>query len=188
MKSKMTKNSQRLTASFRDPSGFLFRRDAVLYRQVNQHYASDYDLLMGSGLYENLTKAGLLIPHDEVAETPLEPGIAYKVIQPALVKFVSYPYEWSFGLLKEAALATLSIQKRALKRGMSLKDASAYNIQFVDGKTALIDTLSFEAHEEGKPWDAYRQVAAVSEEAGVAFSEHNRPPDGQRHRSSIGAG
>ena len=112
---------------------------------------------MGSGLYENLTKAGLLILHNEVNETPLEPSIAYKVIQPALVTFVSYPYEWSFGLLKEAALATLSIQKRALKRGMTLKDASAYNIQFVDGKAALIDTLSFEVYEEGKPWDAYRQ-------------------------------
>jgi len=154
---KMTKNSQRLASSFRDPSGFLFREDGVLYRQVNQSYAADYDLLMESGLYENLTKSGLLIPHSEVEQTPLEPGIAYKVIEPALVTFVSYPYEWSFGLLKEATLATLSIQKRALKRGMTLKDASAYNIQFVDGKAALIDTLSFEAYEEGKPWDAYRQ-------------------------------
>jgi hypothetical protein len=153
----MTKNSQRLAASFRDPSGFLFRRDGVLFRQVNQQYTLDYDLLMDSGLYENLTKVGVLIPHEEVDVDPLEPGIAYKVIQPALVEFVSYPYEWSFGLLKEAALATLSIQKRALKRGMTLKDASAYNIQFVNGKAALIDTLSFEAYEEGKPWDAYRQ-------------------------------
>lgn len=153
----MTKNSQRLAASFRDPSGFLFRRDGVLYRQVNQQYAADYDLLMDSGLYENLTKAGLLIRHAEVDEIPLEPGSAYKIIQPVQVTFVSYPYEWSFGLLKEAALATLSIQKRALKRGMTLKDASAYNIQFVNGKAALIDTLSFEAYEEGKPWDAYRQ-------------------------------
>ncbi len=153
----MTKNSQRLAASFRDPSGFLFNHAGVLYRQVNRQYAADYDLLMSSGLYENLTKAGLLISHEEVDVTPLEPGIAYKVIAPVLVKLVSYPYEWSFGLLKEAALATLSIQKRALKRGMSLKDASAYNIQFVNGKAALIDTLSFEAYEEGKPWDAYRQ-------------------------------
>ena len=153
----MTKNSQRLSSSFRDPSGFLFHQDGVLYRQVNQSYAANYDLLMESGLYENLKKSGFLIPHSEVEQNPFEPGIAYKVIEPALVTFVSYPYEWSFGLLKEAALATLSIQKRALKRGMILKDASAYNIQFVDGKAALIDTLSFEAYEEGKPWDAYKQ-------------------------------
>jgi hypothetical protein len=59
--------------------------------------------------------------------------------------------------LKDAALATLSIQKRALKLGMSLKDASAYNIQFVRGKATLIDTLSFEAYKEGQPWVAYRQ-------------------------------
>ena len=71
--------------------------------------------------------------------------------------FISYPYEWSFGQLKDAALATLSIQKRALKAGMSLKDASAYNIQFVRGKATLIDTLSFEIYKEGQPWVAYRQ-------------------------------
>jgi hypothetical protein len=61
------------------------------------------------------------------------------------------------GQLKDAALATLSIQKRALKFGMSLKDASAYNVQFYKGKAALIDTLSFETYQEGEPWVAYRQ-------------------------------
>jgi hypothetical protein len=59
--------------------------------------------------------------------------------------------------LKAAALATLGIQKRALALGMSLKDCSAYNIQFVRGKPVLIDTLSFEMYQEGLPWVAYRQ-------------------------------
>jgi hypothetical protein len=112
---------------------------------------------MESGLYEKLVKAGLLIPHAEVDQAPAEPDLAHKVIRPERVPFISYPYEWSFGQLKDAALATLSIQKRALKMGMSLKDASAYNIQFVRGKAALIDTLSFEVYKEGGPWVAYRQ-------------------------------
>ena len=81
---------------------------------------------------------------------------AYQIIQPQLVEFISYPYEWCFGQLKDAALLTLKIQKIALEYGMSLKDASAYNIQFVEGKPMLIDHLSFEKHEE-KPWVAYRQ-------------------------------
>jgi hypothetical protein len=120
---------------------------------------------MESGLYERLVKAGLLIQHVEVEQEPApertsalrESEAAHKVIQPNRVPFISYPYEWSFGQLKDAALATLSIQKRALKAGMSLKDASAYNIQFVRGKPALIDTLSFEMYTEGQPWVAYRQ-------------------------------
>jgi ribosomal protein L11 methylase PrmA len=144
-------------ASFRDPSGFIFRRDGKLLRQVNQHYAADYSLLMSSGLYAKLVKAGLMIPHAEVADPPAEPSLAYKVIQPELLSFISFPYEWSFSQLKDAALATLSIQKRALKAGLSLKDASAYNIQLVRGKPALIDTLSFERYREGEPWVAYRQ-------------------------------
>lgn len=144
-------------ASFRDPSGFVFFHHGQVYRQVNQAYAGGYARLMDSGLYEKLTRAGLLIPHTESDLPAPQPEIAFKVIQPQRVPFVSYPYEWPFGLLKAAALATLSIQKRALKLGMSLKDASAYNIQLVNGKPALIDTLSFEQYPENQPWVAYRQ-------------------------------
>ncbi|HXD11021.1 MAG TPA: class I SAM-dependent methyltransferase [Anaerolineales bacterium] len=156
MTNQKTNNGQ-LSASFRDPSGFLFSRGGILYRQVNRAYQKEYARLMESGLYEKLVKAGLLIPHVEVDQPPAVEVDALKVIQPDRVPFISYPYEWSFGQLKSAALATLSIQKRALKMGMSLKDASAYNIQFVRGKAALIDTLSFEIYEEGEPWVAYRQ-------------------------------
>jgi SAM-dependent methyltransferase len=146
-----------LGASFRDPSGFLFTRAGVLYRQVNQIYADDYTRLMESGLYEKLVKAGLLIPHAESDTQPADEKHSFKILWPERVPFISYPYEWSFGQLKDAALATLSIQKRALKLGMSLKDASAYNIQFHRGKPVLIDTLSFETYQEGEPWVAYRQ-------------------------------
>ena len=151
------KNNTRLPSSFRDPNGFIFKQGGVLYRQVNQSYASEYSMLMESGLYDKLTKNGMLIPHEEVDVTPAEPAQAFKVIQPQYIPFISYPYEWSFGLLKEAALKTLSIQKRALKAGMTLKDASAYNIQFINSKAALIDSLSFDIYHEGEPWVAYRQ-------------------------------
>lgn len=150
-------NSGQHPASFRDPSGFLFSRDKVLYRQVNRRYEQEYARLMESGLYDRLVKARLLIPHVEVNQVPAESDLAHKIIQPECVPFISYPYEWSFGQLKDAALATLSIQRRALKAGMSLKDASAYNIQSVRGKATLIDTLSFEIYQEGQPWVAYRQ-------------------------------
>ncbi len=148
--------SQALASSFRDPSGFLFHRDGILYRQVNLAYKGHYDLLIQSGLYQSLVLEGLLIRHETVEGDPLPEG-AYKLLRPEPVGFISYPYEWSFSQLKDAALATLRIQKRALDFGMSLKDASAYNIQFHKGKPALIDTLSFEAYREGAPWVAYRQ-------------------------------
>jgi ribosomal protein L11 methylase PrmA len=151
------KTSKGLRASFRDPSGFLFTRGGVIYRQVNRAYQRDYDLLMKSGLYDKLVKVGLLVAHEETLEAPADRASAFKVIRPERIPFVSYPYEWTFGQLKEAALATLAIQKRALKLDLCLKDASAYNIQFAKGKATLIDTLSFEAYKEGEPWVAYRQ-------------------------------
>lgn len=156
-KQNLDKPNSTLGASFRDPSGFLFTDGGILYRQVNQSYAENYDHLMESGLYAKLVKAGMLIPHQEVEQAPAESDAAYKVLQPEIVPFISYPYEWSFSQYKDAALTTLSIQKRALKLDMSLKDASAYNVQFVRGKPVLIDTLSFEVYQEGQPWVAYKQ-------------------------------
>jgi hypothetical protein len=130
-----------LNASFRDPSGFLFSRAGTLYRQVNLSYQSDYDFLISSGLYKRLVAAGLLVSHTEQDVDPADPGVAYKIISPEVVPFISYPYEWSFSQYKDAALVTLKIQKIALELGMSLKDASAYNIKFLHCRPVLIDTL-----------------------------------------------
>jgi len=152
-----TPDSGALPSSFRDPSGFLFQRDGGLFRQINQSYQADYEHLVVSGLYDRLVKDGLLISHTEVDEPPLEPAGAYRVIRPERVGFISYPYEWCFSQLKDAALLTLKVQSIALKHQMSLKDASAYNVQFFDGRPILIDSLSFERLPEGKPWTAYRQ-------------------------------
>jgi len=154
---KGLENSKHIPSSFRDPSGFLFKIDGLIYRQVNIIYKENYDHLITSGLYQALVHAGLLIPHDEVDIAPAQPDKAYKIIKPELIEFISYPYEWCFSQLKDAALAALKIQKKAFDFGMSLKDCSAYNIQFRKGKPIFIDTLSFEKYQEGKPWVAYRQ-------------------------------
>ena len=145
------------SGSFRDPNGFVFWQDGSLYRQVNTSYKDNYEHLMESGLYEVLVTDGLLVPHEEVnIEFPL-PDLAHKAIRPELIPFISYPYEWCFSQLKDAALTTLKIQKTSLDFGMSLKDCSAYNIQFRKGRPVLIDTLSFDKYREGRPWVAYRQ-------------------------------
>lgn len=146
-----------VSSSFRDPSGFMFYREGRLYRQVNLIYKEHYDHLFQSGLYDLLVSSDLLIPHREVEIPPEDPVKAYKIILPVKVPFISYPYEWSFGQLRDAALTTLKIQRIALNYNMTLKDASAFNIQFIQGKPILIDTLSFEAYRNNEPWVGYSQ-------------------------------
>jgi hypothetical protein len=147
-----------VAGSFRDTTGFLFFSDGVLYRQINQSYRKDYELLIQSGLYARLTSCGFLIAHAEADKgISRQHDIAFKVIQPEYVPFISYPYEWCFSQLKDAALLTLAIQKKALQANMSLKDCSAYNVQYLHGRPVFIDTLSFEHYNEGSPWVAYRQ-------------------------------
>jgi len=153
----MSRQSTRSGASFRDPSGFIFNRDGEIFRQVNNSYQKEFDKLVSSGLYDDLIAQGRLVRHTETSEPPADNSLVYKVIRPEPIPFISYPYEWSFSQLKDAALLTLAVTKSAIDKGMILKDASAYNIQFVDGSPVLIDTLSFGLYKEGKPWEAYRQ-------------------------------
>jgi len=166
-------------ASFRDPSGFIFRENGKLFRQVNTVYKEHYDKLMESGLYKTLVEKKLLVSHVELA-VPAESG-AYRILEPQKVPFISYPYEWSFSQLKDAALCTLEIHETAMAHGMILKDATAYNIQFIQGHPVFIDTLSFEKHIEGKPWVAYRQFCehflaplALMAKRDIRFQQYSR--------------
>lgn len=144
-------------SSFRDPAGYLFYQNGILYRKINPLGMQDYQDLMDSGLYDELAGTGYLISHEEIPLPVNQSGDSWKIIKPEMIDFISYPYEWCFSELKAAALMTLKIQEIALSRRMSLKDASAYNIQFLHGQPILIDTLSFERYQEGEPWTAYRQ-------------------------------
>ena len=145
-------------ASFRDPSGFVFRGDGgCIFRQINPVYEPQYRLLIESGLYEDLRRAELMVSHEEVSP-PSESSC--RIIRPDQIDFISYPYEWCFSQYKDAALLTLDVQRRAMRRGMTLKDASAYNVVFDRGRPIFIDTLSFEKYEQGAPWVAYGQFCA----------------------------
>ncbi len=146
-----------LPSSFRDPHGFVFRSQGVLLRQVNEAHRADYDAMRKTGLYDELVNDGLLVSHQEAdLSRAARPG-AYRVLEPEVVPFVSYPYEWSFSAFKDAAMTTLRAQDAALRRGMSMRDASSFNVQFNGSQPVLIDTLSFELLREGRPWVAYRQ-------------------------------
>jgi len=146
--------------SFRDPSGFICQRNGEILRQINQCYADDFHALQKTGLLKKLWELNDLIPHKEESIDEAFSLLAYKVIKPQRIPFISYPYEWSFSQLKDAALLTLDIQLEAMKSGLSLKDASAFNIQFMYGKPIFIDTLSFTKQKTNGPWIAYGQFCS----------------------------
>ena len=142
--------------SFRDPAGFVFTHEGKIFRAIHVSGQQDYDQFMGSGLFESLVKKGLLVNHEETDTLETDANI-YKIIKPAQIEFISYPYEWSFSQLKHAAMLTLAVQREAMKFDMTLKDASAFNVQFCGSKPVFIDTLSFAPLVEGSPWMPYQQ-------------------------------
>lgn len=144
-------------SSYRDPSGFVFEKNGILYRQVNKIFKKHFDFFIQSGCYGNLVQKDLLISHVEISQDITDSNDGYKTIKPQRIPFISYPYEWSFDMLKDAALLTLNIVKECLAFGVILKDATPYNIQWYDGRLIFIDTLSFEKYNEEEPWIAYRQ-------------------------------
>jgi hypothetical protein len=147
-----------LDSSFRDPSGYVFKLEEKFYRAVHNSYKENIDLFENSGLYSELLSKGQVLSYDTLETSKFDLTQDYhSVILPDQLKHISYPYEWCFSQFKDAALLTLDIQETSLKYGMSLKDSSAFNIQFHNGKAVMIDTLSFEKYEEGGPWIAYQQ-------------------------------
>ena len=148
----MKKNNKRDYSSFRDPAGYIYYENGKVFRRINNCYIDTFDKFITSGLYEELLKENLIIKHKEVERTK-----DYIILEVEKVPFISYPYEWCFDQLKDASLTTLKINLIALKYGMILKDATAYNIQFINSRAVFIDPLSFDIYEEGTPWGAYGQ-------------------------------
>ncbi len=144
-------------ASWRDPSGFVYRRDGVVHRQVQPSFAAEWQHFLDSGLHARLVERRMLIGHEDAPLSAAFDPSAHRVIRPEPIDFVSYPYEWTFGELRDAALLTLDAQLEALSHGMTLRDASAYNVQFRGVESVLIDSLSFARLEPDAPWVAYRQ-------------------------------
>jgi len=143
--------------SFRDPSGFIFRHNGSVYRQANASFGTQFRRLIDSGLYDELVRHRLLVPHEEVDLRIPDAPPAAAVLKPKPIQFISYPYEWCFGQMKAAALLTLDVQRRAVAHGLVLRDASAFNVQFEGAAPVFIDTLSFGEYQDGEPWAAYRQ-------------------------------
>ncbi len=148
--------SSRSSSSFRDPAGHIIVEGGLVKRVITAAGKDDYQLLMGCGLYQTLVDRSLMVSHQEERNPAAADADAWKVLLPAQVPHVSYAYEWCFEQIKDAALLTLEAQKLALERGMSLKDASAFNVQFLGPSPVFIDTLSFERRPPG-PWVAYDQ-------------------------------
>jgi hypothetical protein len=151
--------------SFRDPDSRIFTTDGRVLRALSQHGLADWQELSSSGLLEELVGDGSLVGTREVdEETGPEAGIqggVAAVLEHDVIPFVSYPYEWSFSMLRDAALLQLGLLRRALDAGMILKDSTPYNVQFRGSDPVFIDVGSFERLREGEPWAGYRQFCML---------------------------
>ena len=143
-------------ASFKDPAGKIFMFQNEVYRTVSNSYKDNYNFFIDSGLFKKLCQLNFLVEHIEVNSME---GVEanYKILKPNKIKFISYPYEWTFEQLRDAALLVLKIQKIALECAMTLKDSTAFNVQFTGCKPIWIDTLSFVKLEKDNPWTGYKQ-------------------------------
>jgi ribosomal protein L11 methylase PrmA len=148
--------------SFRDPaSGVLLGHNQV-YRYFTSGHVADFDALVESGLLDSLVGSGAVIETKSVGidEAPepyrAAPQIGLVVEHPR-IPFISYAYEWPFEMLKAAAIRSLEILQLALEKGLILKDATPYNVQFMGTNPVLIDVGSFERYQEGTPWIGYSQ-------------------------------
>jgi hypothetical protein len=140
--------------SFRDPASHIVLDDDRVIRLLDERGLEGWNALSRTSFFDRATADGRLIE-----ATPLDPaalGSAGAVEHPR-IPFISYPFEWTFSMLKDAALLQLELLAEALAEGLTIKDATPYNIQFIAGRPVFIDIGSFEAYSPGEPWIGYRQ-------------------------------
>lgn len=119
----------------------------------------DFEFVRSSGLVDELIRSDNLIGEKVVDNAILGAAgeNAVLVLEHPRVPFVSYPYEWCFSALKDAALLHLDILLKALAKGVAMTDASAYNVQFIGARPIFIDSLSFRRYHDAEYWAGHRQ-------------------------------
>jgi SAM-dependent methyltransferase len=147
--------------SFRDPDSRVYVDGGRILRLLSGEGLADWRALSSSPLFAELVAEGRLVGTRDVSACSGWATEAAAVLEHDVIPFVSYPYEWAWGMLREAALLHLSLQQRALAAGLTLKDASPYNVQWRGAQPVFVDVGSFEALREGQPWAGYRQFCAL---------------------------
>ncbi len=146
-------------ASYRDPAGHVFQIEDKIYRTVLPKGLANFSAVRENGGLNALVADGQVIDSVQVDPEVLGPDAPKEglVVEHPRIPFISYPYEWTFGALKAAALLHLDIQIKLLEHKVVLTDATAYNIQFIGTRPVFIDALSFRPYVEGEHWLAHRQ-------------------------------
>ena len=155
-----------LSASFRDPDGFVIESSNRIFRRVHAHGADAFRLLLDSPGLAPFRDAGRLVAttrssneevQDVLGNLPLGLGEGEWWSHPR-VFFPTYPWEWTSGMLWAAASLTLDLAEAALADGLILKDASAENVLFENGLPLFVDALSFRPLRSGASiWRAQAQ-------------------------------
>ena len=147
-------------SSFRDDAGQIFNFKNRIFRSIKNNYIENYNFLENQDIYQILINKNLLINSWEVKDQDLISqnfDEVNKFIEHEKLENWTYPYEWTFSQLKNAAIFHLDFQLFLLEKNISLKDASAYNIQFKNNKPIFIDILSLQKLDENTPWQGHKQ-------------------------------
>ena len=142
-------------SSYKDADGYVFYKNNKVYRSISNEYLSKYNILKEKEFYKKAINSGFLFPFQELKSDEK------MLLECKKIKFISYPPEWTFNELKDAAIFHLNFLSFCLELGVMIKDASPYNIQKVNGKLQFIDLLSFQPIKDNFAWNAYHQFCKM---------------------------
>ena len=150
--------------SFRDWDSRVFLRDGRVFRALSPDGLADWEAVAGSRLFGEAIAEGKIVRTERIEDAAVPEGLVHgsaAVLEHERVPFVSYPYEWPFSMLRDAALLQLELLRRGLEEDLILKDSTPYNVQFRGAKPVFVDVGSFERFHPGEPWAAYRQFCLL---------------------------
>jgi hypothetical protein len=141
---------RRSPLSLIDEAGTVFFWRGRVLRAVPASAAPQVRALLGSGLVEALAERRWA-PRCAIAELEIA-GYEF-VLEQERIPIVSYPYEWSYGMLRDAGMRVLEIAQLAHAHGWELKDTHGFNLLFDGVEPQWVDLGSFVPRPAGaKDW------------------------------------
>jgi hypothetical protein len=147
--------------SFRDPLSRVFVDAAGVWRGLSAEALADYEALAQSTFFRDALDRGDIVATERADSAVQLPGEWAGVLRHERIDVLSYPYEWPFEMLRDAARLQLTLARAALAEKLITKDATPYNVQFVGTKPVFIDVGSFERLRPSEPWPGYRQFCEL---------------------------
>jgi predicted RNA methylase len=145
--------------SYKDPEAKIIgeSKNNKILRLVDKKYYQSYKVFLDSDIYNSVKNDGLLVDTciDESSNIINNKNF---LLEHKKIENLNYPDEWSYSMLKDAAISHIDLNLKTLSKNLITIDGHSSNLTFNQGKFIFLDFGSLKEFDE-QPWQGFDQFA-----------------------------